>query len=118
MSHRMFPQRPLMAALASGILASVLLSGPSFCADPYKLGVEQQGYLDNPLQGGANYPAPRMIPQTPTAGTRPPLQGGAQQRPPLQGGATQRPPIQAGVQQRVVLPPDFIGLWNVSGQRT
>lgn len=105
------------AAAAFGILAAAILAQPAWSADPFKLGVEQKGFIQDPLQGGANYnyPAPHMIQQMPSAGTRPPMQGGVQQRP---APPQQRPPQQANIQQKVVLPANFLGLWNVSGQRS
>jgi hypothetical protein len=109
------------AAFSLAALSLAMCASGSLAGDPFKLGVEEKGYLQDPLQGGAQYPAPHMIQQTATPGAyqqRPPMQGGVQQRPPLQGNAQQRPPLQTGVQERVVLPPNFLGLWNVQGQRT
>lgn len=90
------------------MVTGALLSQSTYAAEPFKLGVEEKGYIQDPLNGSASYPAPHMIQQTPAAGAY---------RPPITGGVQQRPPIQAGVQQRVVLPPNFLGVWNVSGQR-
>ncbi len=123
MSHLYSMLRQTRPALLA-ILAGALIPAAALAADPFKLGVEQRNILQDPLQGGASYPAPHMIQQTATPGAysggvrnNAPLQGSAQQRPPLQAGVQQRPPIQASIQQRVVLPPNFLGLWNVQGQR-
>lgn len=117
-------RRPALWVMVA--LAGVVTAGSALAGEPFKLGVEEQGYLDNAYQGGASYPAPRMIPQQGRAGayqggarTTAPLQGSARASAPLQGGAQamQRPPIQATVTQRVVLPPSLLGVWHVIGQR-
>jgi len=94
-------------------------SGPAAAADPFKLGVEQKGYIEEkqpPMQGYADYPAPQFVgaPIQPKPAAKPPLQAGAATTAPA---PPPRPPIQATV-QKVVLPPDFMGVWNVQGQRS
>lgn len=112
----------LARRLAYGSFWLLMASAGAQADEPFKLGVEERGFLQDPLQGGASYPAPHMIQQAPAYGAgvsgHAPLTGGAQQtaRPPLNGGAAQRPPLTGGV-QRVALPASFLGLWNVSGQR-
>lgn len=106
-----------LAACAVAVLIPVSAGG-GLADEPFKLGVEQKGYVEPPPQQGyADYPSyPAYTPP------RQPLQGraGAQGGPPLQGAIQQqapsRPPIQAGIQKQV-LPPQFLGVWNVSGQR-
>src|SRR5579875_3324495 len=96
--------------LALGILVGWQLAagGNALAAEPFKLGVEESGYLQQaPLQGGASYPAPRMIPQQGRSSA--PLQGAA--------SAIQRPPLQATVRRSVALPPSLLGIWHVIGQR-
>lgn len=116
--------------LAGSILVALLAVGltqSSASADPFKLGVEERGYIQNP-SGEAQYPSPEMVP------TGQPLNGGVDQshkpkkpkpqppRKPLQAQVSeqapvQRPPIQMGIQQSVQLPPGFMGAWVVSGLR-
>ncbi len=99
--------RDLRCLVAVTILAPALTT-MVMAAEPFKLGVQEKGYLQQqPLDGSASYPAPQMIPQTPTAGTSAPLRGGATAAPPR--------PLQAGVS--VQLPPQFLGAWLVRGQR-
>src|SRR5262249_27744159 len=90
---------------------------PGWADEPFKLGVEEKAYLESaPMSGYANYPsspAPKMVPQQPRPAANPPP------RPPMQTGVAAtapRPPIQATI-QKVTLPPAFLGVWNVSGQR-
>lgn len=101
-------------AVAIGIL--VLDGLPGLADEPFKLGVQEKGYIQqSPVQGYADYPAyptPHMIPQQPIPGkvkSSPPLRGGTQE--------SSRPPMNMGVQQ-VQLPPQFLGLWIVEGRRT
>jgi len=98
-------------------LTAVSLSGQGTLAEPLKGGIEERGYNSQPMSGYADYPAypaPKMMPLQGQAAqtTSRPMQGGVQQSAP-----PPRPPIQAGV-QKVQLPPQFLGLWNVQGQRT
>jgi hypothetical protein len=90
----------------------------ALAAEPFKLGVQEKAYIESapPMSGYAEYPAypsapPRMAPLQGRAGTAAPLQGG------VGTTAPPRPPIQATV-QKVALPPAFLGVWNVQGQRT
>lgn len=101
--------------VGAGLMSMTLSLVPAAISqEPFKLGVQEKGYLqDNssPMQGYADYPAyPKMAPQQPRMGTSAPLQGGA-------AATAPRPPIQAGV-QKVALPPAFLGVWNVQGQRS
>jgi len=106
-----------LVALSGVVLG--LLAPPSWADEPFKLGVQEKAYLESaPMSGYANYPsypAPKMIQQQPRMGAPAPP------RPPMQGGVgttapPPRPPIQATI-ERVVLPPAFLGVWNVAGQR-
>ncbi len=105
-----------IAVLGFAILEGSLV--PSWAQEPFKLGVQEKAYIENPpMQGYADYPAypaPSLVRQQPRPGVSPPP------RPPLQGNvgavAPPRPPMQATV-QKVALPPAFLGVWNVSGQR-
>jgi hypothetical protein len=88
---------------------------PVLAADPYKLGVEEKGYIEG--NGYPSYPSPQMVPNPQ------PIQGGASNNS-FQGGASRgttatrpREPLNAGI-KRVVLPPAFLGAWLVQGQRT
>jgi hypothetical protein len=90
-----------------------------------KGGVRDQEYV--PGSGsGSSYPAPQMVPQTPTYQARPPAQhlnGGANTsgHAPLNGGANtsgHAPPILQGGVTQIALPPEFLGVWNVQGRRT
>jgi hypothetical protein len=98
------------------ILGSLLLlhgfTASAFSAEPLKGGVQEKGYVDNPMQGSAiyGYPSPQMIRQTP--------QQGVQTTPPLHHQPAQREPLKAAIQQKVVLPPQFMGVWHVQGQRS
>ncbi len=96
------------------ITTFLLLNLAASAAEPFKLGAEEKGYIQDPLQGSTSYPAPQLMRQTAAPGA---FQGGIQARPPLQSTVVQHVPIQAGVQQRVVLPANFLGVWNVAGQR-
>lgn len=100
-----------VSALGLGIFATA----SSVSAEPFKLGVEERGYLQDPYQGEAGYPAPEMVQ---------PYNGGVQQNqgPPLNGGASMgalppRKPISAGASRTVALPPPFLGNWVVQGMR-
>ncbi len=115
--------------LAGSILVALLAVGltqNSASADPFKLGVEERGYIQNPNGGGPEYPMPEMVP------TGQPLNGSVDQshkqkkpkpqppKKPLQGQIEQAPvqrPMQVGIQQSVQLPPGFMGAWVVSGLR-
>ena len=85
-------------------------------ADPFKLGAEQKQYNEGgSYPGYPQYPTPQAIPASVREDVRP--------RPPMNGNVQQdqppprRPPIQLQA-QRVVLPANFLGAWNVQGQRT
>lgn len=100
---------------AAFIAWGVVVAGQATLAgEPFKLGVEEKGYIENPPAYPA-YPAPQMMPAQPA-----PYQGNVNSNR-MQGGVSdgrsQRRPIQAAVQQKVVLPPSFLGAWNVQGQR-
>lgn len=122
-------RKAMLFFLAIGAFAALgILKEEASAAEPFKLGVQEKGYIEqSPMQGYADYPAPTMIPQQGRMGTSPPLKGGAQSNMmkggastgALQGGvgaAAPKPPMQMGI-QRVVLPPQFMGLWNVQGAR-
>ena len=95
---------------------------PEAGAKPFELGVEQKQFNESgSYPGYPQYPTPQAIPAP-----RPPINTGIQEnvprRPPMAGGVQdnpppRRPPIQLQA-QRVVLPPSFLGAWNVQGQRT
>lgn len=110
------------AALLSALML-VLLSNPA-PGEPFKLGIEEKGYLQDVDSGQYQYPAPKAVP------TQPPLKGNVQQehkkKPAklLKGNAeerlpTPRPPMNLGVQQQrsIPLPPQFLGAWMVYGTR-
>lgn len=86
--------------------------------EPFKLGVQEQGYATQ--QGGASYPSYPSYPtyQAPKLQPSQPRQGHADSNV-LQGNAVSQPPrnLTSGASQRVVLPPQFLGAWNVQGQR-
>lgn len=119
--------RPGIATL-SALGLVLLLQVPSNAQAPFKLGVEEKGYLnDDPYGGGAQYPSPQYV------GDPQPLKGGAQhtekpkkkQAPPqlkpqvpVQAAVPQQRPMNVGIQQSVQLPAGFMGSWLVSGQRT
>jgi hypothetical protein len=104
----------VLPVLIAAIGAVVCVPGAS--ADPFKLGVEERGFMQDGSGGQQQYPAPQMMPS-------PTLQGGAQ------GGgfngqagkgqmAQPRRPIQANIQKNVELPKSFLGTWMVRGSRT
>jgi len=105
MSHKFSRLQTLFLALALSSLSSSPVLAKSF-----ELGVQEKQYLDSapPLNGGASYPAPQMIQQTPTLA--PPTQQF------IPGNVSHHAPIQGGVSK--TLPPGFLGIWNVAGQRT
>lgn len=125
MSTRDLLLRSLNASLlVAGLTALVGTAlAPSASADPFKLGAEtqirgeEQGYPAYP-----QYPTPQAYP---TPQRRAPITGNAQSNQ-LNGGAqreqqpppVRRAPIQMQVQKQVVLPANFLGAWNVQGQRT
>ncbi|MBI4533485.1 MAG: hypothetical protein HY711_06010 [Candidatus Melainabacteria bacterium] len=110
----------IVLVLLSMTVSNICL--PIHAAEPFKLGVEEKGYVQSqPVQGYADYPAyptPPMTPQQGRSGSYAPMSGRAATSAPLSGSAaaTTRPPIQAGI-TRVALPPPFLGVWNVQGQR-
>lgn len=98
---------------ASILVSALAILGSQAIAEPFKLGVEQRQQAEQQnYDPYPQYPTPQMMPQ------RAPIQGNVRenQQPPPQ--PPRRPPIQAGIQQRVALPPNFLGAWNVEGQRT
>lgn len=96
----------ISALLVSGSIV-VGLSCPSSIADPFKLEVQEDGYIQQPQ----SYPAPQMV--------NPPLQGGTslKRQSPMQGEVDSMAPMRGSARQ-VALPNDFLGAWSVSGQRT
>jgi hypothetical protein len=107
---------PKVAILLALISVPVLASGA--LADPFKLGVEDSTTL--PGQGTYQYPAPQMV--TPARPMQAAVQSNAMQGNVMQARPAppppQRPPMQLGVQRQVALPPGYLGLWRVMGQRT
>lgn len=123
-------RRRFASSVFVALLAVGLTQGSATAQTPFKLGVEERGYIQDPHGGGeAQYPSPEMVP------TGQPLNGSVDQsqRPkkakptpprkplPLHGNATeqvpQRQPMQMGIQQSVQLPPGFMGSWVVNGMR-
>ncbi|MBX9692960.1 MAG: hypothetical protein K2Z81_11295 [Cyanobacteria bacterium] len=111
----------LLFALSLGLCVTSVVSVSSAIADePFKLGVEERGYLQDPYQGQAAYPAPEAVP-VPSA----PMQARTQKSRALTGGAQQtrvqppkkQQPLQAGVTKSVPLPQGFLGAWLVRGRR-
>ncbi|MBX9670216.1 MAG: hypothetical protein K2X93_21630 [Candidatus Obscuribacterales bacterium] len=121
--------KPAIARPALSLLLAMVGLGAAQLASaqqPFKLGVEERGYLQNPNSGEYEYPAPQAVPT-------PQLQGNVdrhvappKKKPPaktmkLQGGAqdTMRPlvPFKVQAQQSVALPQGFLGAWQVSGMR-
>ncbi len=99
--------RSALAALF--ITASIAVCTQPGQADPFKLEVQEQGYV----QQQQAYPSPQMV--------NPPMQGGTSlNRQSQQGDLDSAQPMQPmrGSTRQVVLPNDFLGVWNVSGQRT
>jgi hypothetical protein len=65
--------------------------------EPFQLNAQDRQYIDNSNSG--QYPAPQMVQEqfsTNTPGQK---------------------PLVGGVQKQIVLPPQFLGVWSVSGQR-
>jgi hypothetical protein len=79
--------------------------------DPFKLGVEEKNYREDNNQLYPAYPAPQMIPSQPLNGTT------TQTRQPLYSAPPKRAPLNAGAERSVELPPAFLGVWQVQGQR-
>lgn len=81
--------------------------------EPFKLGVEEKNYLQDGGLSYPAYPAPQTIP------ARPGLSGRALQSNILPNNrhAEARAPLPASVQTSVALPPAFLGVWMVQGQR-
>lgn len=99
-AHLSLPALLALLALSPGLFTVVRAD------EPFKLGIEQKGYVQDPYQGEASYPEPQAVavPQ--------PLQGNVDKRPPkaLKAGAM--------TQKSIPLPPGFMGSWLVQGQRT
>ncbi len=90
----------------TSLVSSTCLPG---LADPFKLEVQEQGYV----QQQQAYPAPQMV--------NPTMQGGTslnRHTAPLQGETDAGSQPMRGTARQVVLPNDFLGVWVVSGQRT
>lgn len=108
------------ARLAGSVLVALAAVCTSANAQqPFKLGVEERGYIQDP-SGESAYPMPQMVGR--------PMQGNVDKtekkkpKPPaLRGGASdsgvQRPTIQGGVQKSAQLPQGFMGQWVVNGLR-
>ncbi len=118
-------KRRLLPALSLSLCVTAVVSNPVL-AEPFKLGVEERGYLQDPYQGQSQYPAPEMVPvpQAPMQATirkSKPLSGNAQQAQTqsirVQQPPPKRPPLQAGVTRSVALPQGFLGAWLVRGRR-
>lgn len=112
-------RRGLSAALLA--LTCLSFAGSALAQKPFELGVEQRQMIEPPPSTPGYpeypaYPAPKMVQQAPKAA--PPQQV----RKPIQGGATEnvpRPqPMQLKVEQPGVLPPAFLGAWQVMGLRS
>jgi hypothetical protein len=98
--------RRILAAVLVG--TALLACEPGF-ADPFKLEVQEQGYI----QQQQAYPAPQMV--------NPPMQGGTSLNRQGQQGEMDAAPqsrSMSGSARQVALPNDFLGAWAVSGQRT
>jgi hypothetical protein len=81
-------------------------------------GVEEKATIEP--NGYPSYPSPQMVqPQTPTYAPPPKRHAltGKTSQSAMQGGVSGQgsAPLQGGVSK--VLPPDFLGVWNVRGQR-
>lgn len=112
--------RRLQSALSVLTLLLGALAAKALADEPFKLNVEQKNYRqDN--SGYSEYPAAVAVPipsqpvrgraihtQRPTPPPAKPVQAPPQPRTPVLNG---------GVQQSVSLPPAFLGVWNVQGQR-
>lgn len=110
-------------SLAAILALTAVCQSPVQAQQPFKLGVEERGYIQDPSGNGnggeMQYPSPQMTP-TPT------LNGGAQQqqlreqrpkrtpKPPEQA----RAPISLGVTKSQPLPVGFMGRWLVTGMRS
>lgn len=110
------------SALAFPLLLVLALNTspcPQALADePFKLNVEQKNYTQG--ESGYEYPAPQMVqPTQPIRGRAIHTQPRVAPPPPQQPHTAPRPTmLNAGVQTSVALPPAFLGVWNVQGQRT
>ena len=112
-------RRPL-SALAFPLLLTFVLSPlpimKALADEPFKLNAEQKNYLPGDQQG-YEYPAAQTV--MPTQ----PIRGTAIHSVPRVTPPPQTPPahkttmLNAGVQTSVTLPPAFLGVWNVQGQR-
>lgn len=109
----------LLAFPLSILLALIVLPGAQVFADePFRLNVEQKNYTQG--ESGYEYPAPQMVqPTQPIRGRAIHTQPHTAPPPPQQPHAAAKPPVlNGGVQASVSLPPAFLGVWNVQGQRT
>lgn len=93
---------------------------------PFQLGIEQKDYISPQVPAVPAYGKPMMVGGTPNyataPATRPPMNGGVQQNRPavLNAGIQQNPPRQMQPQQPQmgILPPQFLGRWQVMGSRS
>lgn len=103
------PDWKLLSLAAITLLSGLVFDQSQVFADPLQGGVQEQGYLQNPLSGGATYPSPQMT------GT---MQGGlSRQQDMAPRYQKPMPNFHAGV-AKVALPPPFLGAWSVQGQRS
>lgn len=118
---QIMPRRGLSAALLA--LTCLSFVGSAFAQQKtFELGAEQREMIQPPPSAPGYpeypaYPAPQMVPQQPR-------QAPPQQRKPIQGSATEnaRPQqpmrLQTQVEKPGVLPPAFLGAWQVMGLRS
>jgi len=103
---------PLLLTLVLGIMPIK----KAFADEPFKLGVEQKNYLPGEQQN-YEYPAAQTVmPNQPIRGTAIHSVPRATP-PPVQPPRPKQAPLTGGVQTSVSLPPAFLGVWNVQGQR-
>lgn len=123
MSTRDLLLRSLNASLlVAGLTALVGTAlAPSASADPFKLGAEQKNELENNYPAYPQYPTPQAYP---TPQRRAPINGNVRTNQMNASAQVDQPPpqvrrpIPVQIQKQVVLPANFLGAWNVQGQRT
>jgi len=106
------------------LFAGLIFSGvvQAMADEPFKLDAEQRNYIPGNQPIYPAYPAPQMIPTQPLNGSarktnaRPalpvvPSKAQSAQKAPASA------PLSAGVDTFVILPPAFLGVWQVQGQR-
>lgn len=115
----------LVAALSlSGLISPLETQAQQ--SEPFKLEAETKDFLQQPTPSYPSYPSyptypqkPQMQPQTPRAATPPPprrpIQASVQQN--QQNQQNQQRPLQASVVAPGVLPNEFLGVWQVAGNR-